>query len=238
MFQGGMKQKLRELLKAGRDKEASDLLPHVTDAPPDPPGRWTAKDQLAHLAMWRQYAADEIDAVRTGEPGPIASNDDDIENAKTYEKTHREPAASIRQSGMSSWDRLTAAVEACSDADLAKPRLRRANQALWQNVPNNTYYHLAEHLAYWHIDEGDEAAAEAAAKWGHDLAISTFPDDRTRGVAAYNLGCFYAKRCQAAAAVPQLRKAIELRPDLREVARQDRDLDPIRSTPGLTALLG
>jgi tetratricopeptide (TPR) repeat protein len=233
-----MKHKLRDLIKAGRDKEESDLLPYVDDVPSDKPGSWTAKDQLGHLTAWRQVAAAEMDAVRTGGPAPDVSDDDDVENAKTYERTRHQPAASIRASGNGSWDQLTAAVEACSDADLATPRLRRPNQPLWQAIPNNTYFHLAEHLAYWHTDRGDAAAAENAAKWGYDLAISTFPDNRARGVAAYNLGCFYAKHGRAAEAMPYLRTGIELRPDLRDWAKQDTDLDPMRSTPELARLLG
>jgi tetratricopeptide (TPR) repeat protein len=233
-----MKDKLRDLIKAGRDKEASDLLPYVNDAPSDTPEGWTAKDQLAHLTAWRQFAAAEMDAVRTGGPAPDASDDDDVENAKTYEQTHQQPAASIREAGRRSWDQLAAAVEACSDTDLAKLRLRRPNQPLWQEIPNNTYFHLAEHLAYWHTDSGDGAAAEKAAKWGYDLATSTFPEDRARGVAAYNLGCFYAKHGRAAEAIPYLRTAIELRPDLRDWAKQDTDLDQIRETPELARLLG
>ena len=233
-----MKHKLGDLINAGRDKEASDLVPHANDAPADEPGRWTAKDQLAHLTAWRQYAAAEIDAVRTGGPGPIASDDENVENAKTYEETHQQPAASIHKAAKSSWDRLAAAVEACSDADLAKPRLRRPEQPLWQTIPNNTYFHIAEHLANWHTDLGDEAAAEKAAKWGYDLATSMFPDSRTRGVASYNLACFYAKRGRGDEAMPYLRKGIELRPEAREWAKQDTDFDPIRSTSEVVGLLG
>ena len=233
-----MKDKLRDLIKAGRDKEASDLLPYVNDAPSDTPEGWTAKDQLAHLTAWRQFAAAEMDAVRTVGPAPDASDDDDVENAKTYEQTHQQPAALIREAGGRSWDQLAAAVEACSDTDLAKPRLRRPNQPLWQEIPNNTYFHLAEHLAYWHTDRGDAAAADKAAKWGYDLATSTFPDDRGRGIAAYNLGCFYAKHGRAAEAMPYLRTGIGLRPELRDWAKQDTDLDQIRATPELARLLG
>jgi tetratricopeptide (TPR) repeat protein len=232
-----MKQKLRDAIRAGREKEESDLLPHINDAPPEGPERWTAKDQLAHLAAWRQVAVAEIDAVRTGGPGPEVSDDDDIENAKIYKTTHQQPAALIREAGKKSWDQLAAAVEACSDTELAKPRLRRPEQPLWQAI-SNTYNHLAEHLVSWHSYRGEAAAAEKAAKWGYNVATSTSLDNREHGVAAYNLGCFYAKHGRAADALPYLRKGIELRPDLRDWAKQDTDLDPIRSTLELASLLG
>jgi len=57
-------------MQAGRDKEASDLIPHVDDSPPSQPGRWTAKDNLAHLSAWRLTAAAELEAVRTESQPP------------------------------------------------------------------------------------------------------------------------------------------------------------------------
>jgi DinB superfamily len=232
-----MKHKLQELIKVGRTKEDSDLLPLVNDAPPGVDGRWTAKDQLAHLTAWRQVAVVELDAVRAGGPGPVLSDDDDVENAKIYEVTHAQPAATILEASRNSWDELAAAVEACTEEDLAKPRTRRP-EPLWQAVASNACVHLAEHLVYWHSEHGNDDAAEAAARWSHHVASATLPDDEGRGVSAYNLGCFYAVRGRAAEAMPHLREGIELRPDLREWAKQDRDLDPIRSTPELKALIG
>ena len=232
-----MKSKLRDLIKAARNREGSELVPHVNDVLPDKPGHWTAKDQLAHTTAWRQVAAAEFDAVRTGGPGPVVSDDDNTANAEIYARTHDQSAASILDAGSSSWDQLAAALEACSEEDLTKPRLRDANTPLSRRIPDMAY-HLSEHLVYWHTDRGDEAAAEQAAKWGYEVASSELPDDRGRGTAVYNLACFYAKRGRAEEAMPLLRKGIELRPDLREWAKQDTDLDPIRSTPELASLLG
>lgn len=232
-----VKEKLRALIKAGRAKEESDLVPYANDSRPDEPGNWTAKDQLAHLTGWRRIAADEMEAVRTGGPPPNASNDLDVENTKIYERTHRQAAMLIREAARMSWDQLVAAMEGCSEEDWAKPRIRQPAQPLWRVISNNAYFHLTEHLGYWHSDQGNATAAEAAARWGHDLLSSTFPDDYGRGVAAYDLGCFYAKHGRAEEAIPYLRKGIELRPALREWARHDTDLDPIRSTPDLVSLL-
>ena len=234
-----MKQELLDLIKAGRSREESELVPHVDDTLPDEPGRWTAKDQLAHVSAWREVAAAEMDAVRTGGPGPVVTDDDTVANAEIYERTHHQSAASIRDAAKTSWDRVAAAVEACSDEDLAKPRIRHPDEreTLSRLIPDHSY-HLAEHLVYWHRERGDEAAAEEAAIWAYELSSSTSPDGRGRGAAAYNLGCFYAARGRADEAMPHLRRGIELRPDLREWAKQDTDLDPIRTTPELASLLG
>jgi tetratricopeptide (TPR) repeat protein len=233
-----LKDKLRHLMQAGREKEASDLLPHVDDAPPSKPGRWTAKDNLAHLSAWRLTAAAELEAVRTGTRAAFSvPKDIDEDNAKIYEGTRHQRAVSVLDEARRSWATLMAAVEACSEDDLLKPRIRRPEQPAWRVIPGNTYFHLAEHLGYWHDERGEDAAAEAAAVWAHDLANAAFPDEEQRGIANYNLGCFYAVRGRAADAIPYLRSGIELNPSLREWARTDTDLDSIRSMPELVRLL-
>jgi len=233
-----LKDTLRDLVQAGRDKEASDLLPHVDDSPPSQPGRWTAKDNLAHLSAWRLTAAAELEAIRTESPAPASVPEDiDENNAKVYEATRNQRAAPVLEEARRSWATLAAAVEACSEGDLLKPRIRRPEQAAWQVIPGNTFFHIAEHLAYWHSERGEDAAAEGAAVWAHDLAFASFPDDRQRGTADYNLGCFYAIRGRAADAIPYLRSGIEMNPSLRGWAKTDTDLDSIRSMPELVRLL-
>jgi tetratricopeptide (TPR) repeat protein len=232
-----LKDKLRLLVKSGREKEASDLLTHVNDSPPAKPGRWTAKDNLAHMTAWRAYAAAELEAVRTSAEGPDASEEIDEFNARVYAANRDQPAASVLAEGRRSWDALEQALEACSEEDLLKPRVRRPEQPLWQVIPGNTYFHVGEHLGYFHSERGNDAAAEAAAKWAYDLARETFTEDRQRGTADYNLGCFYAARGRAEEALPYLRKGIELNPSLRDWAERDTDLDPIRSAPDLARLL-
>ena len=232
-----MKAKLLDLIDAGREKETEALVPFVDDSAPESPGGWTAKDQLAHLMSWRQVAIAELDGARTAGPVPDFSTDSDAENAKFYAQTHDQPARLIIETAAGSWDAMAVAVSACSEETLEGPRPRRPSQRLWMVVPLNVYNHVAQHLAYWSWDQDDEAAAERAAIWGHDLAIATFPDDRTLGAAEYNLGCIYAQRGMAARALPLLKRGFELRPDLVDWAKTDTDLDQIHSNPELAALL-
>jgi tetratricopeptide (TPR) repeat protein len=233
-----LKDSLRLLIQAAREKEAQDLLPHVNDAPSTEAGRWMPKDTLAHLASWRRLNGEELEAIRVGTSNGVTLENTDEINARTYAATHQLPAADVLEQGQRSWDAFAAAVEALTEEDLVRPRIRHSEQAAWQLVPGNTSFHLAEHLGYWHAEQGDEAAAEEAAIWGHDLEKRAFPGDaRRQGMAAYNLGCFYAKRGRAAEALPLLRRGIELAPELREWANQDSDLDPIRSQPAVRELL-
>jgi hypothetical protein len=231
-------EKLRLLIGAAWEKEASALVPYVDDSTPSDSGHWSAKDNLAHLAAWRLLAAAEIDAVRTGVASPgITGETQEQHNTRVYEVTRDQPAAEVRKAADRSWDELAVALEACSEEDLEKPRLRRPEQKIWQTIPGNTYFHIAQHLGWWNTERGEDLAAEDAAKWAHDLVITFFPEERSRGYADYNLGCFYAARGRAVDAIPYLHSGLELNPMLRDWARQDSDLDPIRSSTELARLL-
>ncbi len=232
-----MKEKLLGLIEEAHRKESATLWPHVDDREPAVSGQWTAKDLLAHLMSWRQVGAQELRAARGDASLMEISSDDDVQNARFYELTHAVPAVSIIETAARSWDELAAEIERCSEEELQGPRPRYPEQQLWQVVPGNTYNHMPEHLAGWLAERGEDPEAERVALWGHDLATGTFPEDRSRAVADYNLGCFYAKRGRATDALPHLARGLELRPDLREWAKSDSDLDRIRSTPEVAALL-
>jgi tetratricopeptide (TPR) repeat protein len=232
-----VKQKLQGLIAPARELEARELTPLVNDEAPASPGQWTAKDHLAHIVAWREVAAAEFEALRTGVGPPDISNDDDLENAKIYERTHDMPAAALIDDSRHAWNALAAELERASEADLAKPRARWPEETYGRVIVNHTLTHLAEHLGYVHRDRRDEKAAEALARWARDQAAATFPGERQEGVSEYNLGCFYAVRGRAAEAIPHLRRGVELVPGLRDWAQQDSDLDPIRDSPELGELL-
>jgi len=89
-----LKRKLLETLRAARDHEAQ-LEAAAVDVPAHPNGRWSAKDQLAHLAWWRNRAATVVDAARTGgeQPAPVEL---EVRNTQTYLENKDRSAADIR----------------------------------------------------------------------------------------------------------------------------------------------
>jgi hypothetical protein len=233
-----MKAKLRAAIAAGRDKEASDLVPHVDDSAQSKAGQWTAKDNLAHLAQWRFNNAAELDAIRMGGTIPDWS-DETAANAEIYTRTHGLPAGEILEAGRSSWDALAIAMEACSNEQLLGGRLRRPQEPAWQTVGNSVYFHLVDHLGSWHLDRGDDVEElVSGATWAWNLARATSLDIRQVAAARYNLGCIYARGGRAMLAMPHLLAAFEEDPSLREWAKQDADLAAIRSAPELVNLLG
>ena len=170
-----IKDGLRQVVRATREKEATELLPRCDDAPP-PARQWSAKDNLAHMAVWREHAAAILEGSRTGSEVRSWSGDIDAENERILEETRALSAAQVRERVRTSWEALSDAVEACSEEVLLSPRRAYPDRKTWQVVPGNTHLHLAEHLGYWHREHGDEAAAEAAAKWADELHRAAFPD--------------------------------------------------------------
>ena len=234
-----MKARLRRHFPDVRRREESELLPLVDDAPSEQPGRWTAKDEVAHLAVWRELAAAELDAARTGGPAPRRISDDvNVVNQDFYERSRALPAADVIALSRRSWDLLEAALEATPEDVLDRPYHRSSTgQTYWGLVANQMVVHLTGHVGPWHQAHGDDAAFEAVTRWARDVALEAFPELPEAGACVYNLGCCYAVRGRAEEAIPHLRRAIEMRPDLREWAKHDTDLDPIRSHPAVARLL-
>lgn len=232
-----LKPRILATIAASRERE-HELLAMCDDSPPLEPGVWTVKDHLAHLSAWRVYAAGVLDAARTGTKPPEVADDDDVQNAQIYAANQSRSADVIKSDARASYDQLEAAVAACSEGDLLKPHPRFPRAKLWQVVPGNGHYHLGQHLMFWHLEQGDEEAAEVAQQWVYDLDRAEFPEPKSVAASTYNLACFYARVGRDDEALHRLRQAFEIDPQLKKTARTDSDLTRIRNHPELVALIG
>lgn len=208
------------------------------DEPADPDGRWHAKDQLAHLAWWRARSARVVEAAHTGgEPPPRPLTDtDEVQNAVIYAETKDLPAADVKRSAADSWSALEAALEASSEADLAKPHPNYPQAQVWEVVPG-LGGHIGAHLMFFFMDRGDVQHAEAAARWGYELECGLLPEGEKRADASYNLACFYARAGRVDEAAPLLRDSFRFQPSLVEWAWKDPDLAGIRDHATIRELL-
>jgi tetratricopeptide (TPR) repeat protein len=235
MAEPDLKKRLLQTLVASAEREgelhrlAADPVPAVTN-------EWGAKDHVAHLAHWRKHAAQVLTAVRTGGTPP---NSDDIDklNAAVHSANRGRSADDIKEDALASYTELARAIDDCSDDDLLKARPDRETLA-WEVVPPNGHLHLGEHLGFWHLAHGDEAAADQAQKWMLEVHEAAFIDPRSRAFGEYNLACYYARQGRSADAIPHIKRSLELHPVLKEWARDDKDLDRIREEPELRAILG
>jgi tetratricopeptide (TPR) repeat protein len=230
-----MKQELLQMLAAGREREA-ELANLCADQPARADGRWTAKDQLAHLVYWRLRNARLLEAVRSGGdlPPPV---DDDEQNAIVYAENRDRPAADIKKDANASWSAMASFVEACAEDDLLKPHPYAPEYRLWETVTGDVD-HLVAHCASFYLESGKMNRAEAILRWAYGVARDVLSEPAPRAYSAYNLGCLFARTSRAEEAVAMFRESFEAKPALMEHARQDPDLDPLRGNPELTRLLG
>ena len=235
MAEPDLKRRLLQTLAASAEREA-ELHRLSAGPPPADPSEWGAKDHVAHLAHWRRYAAKVLTAVRTGTSVPDAVDIDAL-NAEILSANRGRSADDIQEDALASYAELARAIDDCSDGDLMQARAGRETLA-WEVVPPNGHLHLAEHLGFWHLAHGDEAAADAAQKWMLEVHEAAFTDPRSRAFGQYNLACYYARQGRAEDAVPHQTRSFGLHPALKDWARKDTDLDRIREEPELRAILG
>jgi DinB family protein len=237
MTEASLRDRLLQTLEAAQEREAV-LLALCDDSPATEEGRWTAKDNVAHLNTWREHAVHTLDAIRHGEPaeGPFDDSQIDGRNAEIYEAHRRDAADDVRAASASTYAALKQAVAACTDEELR--RERPTGGELWRVVPGNGHAHVAQHVASWDLEHDDPAGAEATALWAYTLETDLFPDPADKAVADYNLACFYARNARADEALPLLGGALRSQPDLRDWAKNDPDLAPIRADPRVESLLG
>ncbi len=231
-----LKERLFDTLAQAQERERV-LIEHCDDSAASSPA-WTAKDHLVHLAHWRRHAGELLDQVRSGAAPPAEENMDEINevNAGVHAANRSRPAHEVKHEARDSYAALHAAVEACTEEQLAGTRPGGAG-AIWELVPGNGHTHVGQHLTYWHQSLGDEHAAEQIQLWVRDLHVAAFPDPAHRASAEYNLGCYYATVGRSADAIPLISEGILLNPSLKEWARTDHDLDSIREHSALPQLL-
>ena len=234
MAEKELRKRLLQTLAASAEREG-ELHRLCEDLPPAD-AEWGAKDHVSHLSHWRRYAAEVLNAVRTGGTPPDAADIDAV-NAAVHAAGRGRSADDVREDARASYADLARAIEDYSDDDLSKARPGRETQA-WEIVPPNGHLHLGEHLGFWYIAHGDEPAAERAQKWMLEVHEAAFTDPRSRAFGEYNLACYYARQGRSADAIPHIKRSFELHPELQEWARNDKDLDRIRDEPEVIAILG
>ncbi len=229
-----MKQKLLQAIEDGRAREA-ELEAACTDEPANPDGRWNPKDHLAHLAWYRLRSARTLEAVRTGgePPAPVQGP---IQNDIIYAENRDRSAAEVKADARRSWSTLAAAVQACTEEDLAKPHPRSPASQVWGIVPGEDG-HVGTHLWFWHLDDGDVDRAESAATWAYDVERQAYSEAAQLADATYNFACFCARVGKAEKALGLLRESFAGQPTLKQLAATDPDLDSIRDHPAFKEIM-
>jgi Protein of unknown function (DUF1706) len=200
--------------------------------------RWSAKDLIAHVAAWKSRHAQRLDAIVRGET-PQRFGDFDALNARTYAEQRARPWADVLADADRAHRDLVLGVAAVTADDLASPeRFAWLNGVpLWRRTLIGGYWHPLWHMAEFCRQRGArDAEAQLWNGVAEALAQVELPP-ALRAFTLYNLACGYAGSGQDAHALDALGEALRLDPSLREHARQDLDLQPLRAHAAYQALI-
>jgi len=147
-----------QLLEVMRTARANweALLAQIGEArltEPGVEGDWSLKDIIAHITYYEVWTADDVIAIRRGEPrSPVEYQglEMDERNARIYERNRVKSLAEVLQESQAAFQRSLAAVAELRDEDLYDLELTRASGADWalfDLIEGDTFGHYNDHIA-------------------------------------------------------------------------------------------
>lgn len=199
------------------------------------PGRWSARDHIAHVAYWRQRLADRLEAELRGQPLPELESWETL-NDKLFEERRRRSWPDVLADAERSHIALAACIERLNDEDLVTfGRFSWVDgQPLHDAVMGSAYEHLQLHLAQYHIERGNLPEARHIHERSAARVVDADTPPALEGLVLYNLACFHSLHGDLHDARVALDRALALYPTSRlaEFARTDPDLIPLRDGGG------
>jgi tetratricopeptide (TPR) repeat protein len=237
-----IKSQLVEMLESLR-QEVHSFAAQLTDverAAGGTPQRWSAKDNLAHIAEAVTRTAQQIAAFRRNEPSPVEVDTDfEAANQKTFERNKSRAWADVLGEFDRAYGELIEHTAALTEQDLAAPfqfYWQQQSQLMWHGLVGAGYSHPLGHLTQLYIERGESALALSIEEKGVQRLLSLDGTPRWQGVAIYNLACHYALAGEKAQAIAKLGEALRVYPGLTDWSKQDADLASLRGEPAYQAL--
>jgi len=115
-------------------------------------GDWSLKDIIGHIAYYEMWAANNLIAIRRGEPLPHSEYKGlelDERNARLYERNRARSLAEVLCESQDSFERSIEAVQGLRDEDLYDPEFTRRSGADWAVIDlleGDTYEHYQDHI--------------------------------------------------------------------------------------------
>jgi hypothetical protein len=181
----------------------------------------TAGDVRAHLAAWREIEARRLLRTVTDDD-PRPGDPLDESNARIQAKRAKWPAERAATAAEASIDQLIGAIGASTNDSLCECDQLAAG--IGANGVNHALGHLSDIAR---LADAQDRYAELATEVEGILARNHLMP-RDSGVMLYNLACHSALSGRTDDALRLLRKAFARRPDLRDHAPDDPDLESIR----------
>jgi hypothetical protein len=200
--------------------------------------RWAAVPTVAHNTEFKAQQTERITAVLTG-CAPPTFGEIDHRSPAVYGRYAARTAVAVTGESRQVTASVLDGVGALGDDDLADPTRHPwlNGRSLWLQIVVRGFWHPTGHVADYYLGHGQQA--RAVALQAHMLVTARYlgASDQVAGMATYSLACAQAVAGSAEDAARTLAEAIALNPDVRANADRDPDLEPLRLSGRLAAIL-
>jgi tetratricopeptide (TPR) repeat protein len=202
------------------------------------PDHWSAKDVMAHVTVWNDRLAADLEAAARGVAPPERISDFDEANREIFEANRERSWEELLAYEEQVFARLVASVEALTEETLDDPErfAWTGGRPLWWRISFTGFFHPMDHLSKLYLDRGESDLAQQIEERIAQAMGRLDTSESWQGTVIYNLACFYALNGQPGPALERLRRAFELNPDLVAWSKEDSDLDSLRDLPNYQAL--
>jgi hypothetical protein len=200
--------------------------------------RWSAVPTVAHNTEFKAQQAQRITAVLTG-CAPPTFDEIDHTSPAAYGRYAAPTAVAVARESRQVTASLLDGVRALTDDDLVDPSRHPwlNGRSLWVQLIVRGFWHPTGHVADYYLRHRQQGRAVALQE--HTLATTRYLDapNQVAGMAAYSLACAQAASGRTRDAARTLAEAITLNPDVRANASRDPDLESLRGSGQLSAIL-
>jgi tetratricopeptide (TPR) repeat protein len=227
-----LKDQLLQILENGRATELA-FLASLTEADRAKKGtfeKWSAKDVIAHANYWQDVRATRARAwIDREELEPLPHYEQ--ANVHVFDRYKKNTWEEIEAFAKQTHEKMVQLVAALDDDALNGPSEESDAQKVWQTIIGSSYTHKLMHYAEFYHDRGQyEVPSRLWGEWA-DLVSPLDDSADWQGGVHYNAACSLALAGNQQGALEELRKGLELRPNLRAWSRRDTDLANLHDLP-------
>lgn len=233
------KSALKDLILKAQAEQRTfwDKLSHARRTAQGTPDHWAPKDVAAHIIVWNDRLAAELEAAARGDV-PARFEDYNEANRQVFEANRERSWEELLVYEEKVSARLVAAVDGLPEELLGDPeRFEWTNgRPLWWRVGFTVCFHTLDHLSKLCLEWGESHRAQQLQERIVQDMGQLDESDSWHGTITYNLACFYALSDQPDRALGELRRAFGLNPWLIDWSKEDTDLDSLRELDEFQAL--
>ncbi|GAC1505352.1 MAG: hypothetical protein NVS1B3_03470 [Candidatus Dormibacteraceae bacterium] len=221
---------VRKALEAERAAER-EFVAKARNSEKAPQG-WPAALVMFHICMWRERLNNALIEVRDGRAyTPPSGNVDEINDA--------ELAGGLGVALVDIAERadiLMASLITLWEAMGEKPFNWPANNTTTEALLRNSYIHPRNHIVAYLNENGESVRAQQLQEDSASEMRAFGAPPIVLGASLYNLACARVAQDRIDEALELLIEAFPMRPDLKEGAPKDADLEALHDNPGFKSL--